>query len=1517
MQKTYRLVISHDGKTQYVQLDGKKPVKVKAKANTKYQIYNGDEITQDVRIEIVGNDAYITLPNQQEIALVLENYQHYVALGTMDNTANTINLTELMDSNTSPVAITSTKSKLGLGAIAMGLGAVGMGAAAFGGNSGGKKNTPTPKAEPKQVTKKKAEVEADDFAKNPPKITFDHITEDNIINQNESQATLMVTGFVENSKTGDILTVTIGMASQNVVVVNGKFSLKLDGKTLIVHDEISATLTRNGREIGTKTHQYQVDTQIDAPTIKFNNITDDNVINLNESNGKIIVSGTVDNAKDGDEIIISCGCPACTGVEWVDIKTTVQNGGFSVDFKGVDMVARGRTTVKASVTTTDDAKNTATGTAEKTYSVDITPPDPSFVYDKIGEKNIINAKVAENDIILRGKVVNLGENETIMVKVTVNGKDHFATKNGEYYQISVPSIDFANDQVVKWHLTAKDKAGNEKIIEQYQSYAYDITLNQPTIEIDTNNQIVNMTTRGLTLSGTLNFDDDVLKSSAKVDIVLNGKTHSATVNTDTKTWSLNLSEKLAKQNQGNNDFIVKVSVADAAGNVAENQSIGHFVVDTAAPQITVTLNDIGQITQIGTEKVTLSGTVTGEFKPSNTVKVSVNGTEFVANITKGGAFSVEVPRTTLIQNASKKISASLDNTDDAGNIGIATTEQNYTVISSPNSPKQTGVELDSLANDDVINVTESKIAKTKITGTAENAEGQTVAITIGNSTHHVEVKKGTFSLDVDTKTLVENKDGKILASLNGQISERTYKVDNFVSAQIKINEMTDIMPSTMVRLTGKIQLDGLFAKYQNPIQLQSFVAKLNDKEYAVAVNTKTQTFSWDIDVADLHNAQGKEISFVNKGGVSIYDYQNDKVVFQSTPQLATSNYQFDANPYVANGLVKRGFELTHTKINGQVSGSAKAGDTVAITIGKEIVLTKVQNDLSFVAMVNNDVLKQADKLSATLSTKNHQGQAITINTEYTYQTGAGKAKGEFISKFITPSDNELPYFIKATETDHKEFGYLKRFKYGQGAEITYSFNKEYHQARDWTYTNRKAVRDALANYAKYADIKFVELPDNSGVNVPNGVGRADIEFHHRPLYKSAGVADFGGNVHISTSHHYMNNRNGFHLLMHEIGHSLGMKHTHETPNALNHIEDNTGLSVMSYRGTQMDVDRWDLRLFDIAFAQYRYGVNKTQRTGNDTYTFKAFNTQVADGNVYIWDGAGVDTFDASKEKERVTVDLNPGSWIYRGEKTANFILEKHEDLSAQQFLGTNGYINDPQRYLSQGKGKYTFTEGQAFIGYGTQLERLIGSDFNDRLKGNIADNEIFGGAGDDFIEGRDGHDYLDGGQGVDTMHGGRGDDVFIVDNVNDVVVENYLEGTDTVYSHAQSYKLSPNVENISLLGVAKIAIGNELDNRITGNELSNTLTGGAGKDTFVFSNLLNGSVDTITDFNVSEDSIALSSSVFEGLTKDTIKDHIKYDQETGAISYDKDGNGEADGVHFATLQNKPNLTVEEIHFILI
>lgn len=120
---------------------------------------------------------------------------------------------------------------------------------------------------------------------------------------------------------------------------------------------------------------------------------------------------------------------------------------------------------------------------------------------------------------------------------------------------------------------------------------------------------------------------------------------------------------------------------------------------------------------------------------------------------------------------------------------------------------------------------------------------------------------------------------------------------------------------------------------------------------------------------------------------------------------------------------------------------------------------------------------------------------------------------------------------------------------------------------------------------------------------------------------------------------------------------------------------------------------------------------------------------------------------------------------------------------------------------------------------GAQVSKLqqnfVGTDKNDILKGNAVSN------------------YFDGKLGTDIMEGFGGDDTYVVDNVEDKVIEANESGYDLVKSYI-SYRLSDHVEELQLLGTANInGTGNRANNRILGNAGNNHLNGGAGDDILI------------------------------------------------------------------------------------
>jgi Ca2+-binding RTX toxin-like protein len=114
-----------------------------------------------------------------------------------------------------------------------------------------------------------------------------------------------------------------------------------------------------------------------------------------------------------------------------------------------------------------------------------------------------------------------------------------------------------------------------------------------------------------------------------------------------------------------------------------------------------------------------------------------------------------------------------------------------------------------------------------------------------------------------------------------------------------------------------------------------------------------------------------------------------------------------------------------------------------------------------------------------------------------------------------------------------------------------------------------------------------------------------------------------------------------------------------------------------------------------------------------------------------------------------------------------------------------------------------------------------GNELDNQIKGNSASNMLFGGVG---------NDTLNGGAGADTLFGGFGDDDYVVDQMNDQVVELVDEGVDTVRSSVD-FVLPDQVENLTLTGSAQSSgWGNALDNVLVGNADANYLAGLAGHD---------------------------------------------------------------------------------------
>jgi Ca2+-binding RTX toxin-like protein len=261
-------------------------------------------------------------------------------------------------------------------------------------------------------------------------------------------------------------------------------------------------------------------------------------------------------------------------------------------------------------------------------------------------------------------------------------------------------------------------------------------------------------------------------------------------------------------------------------------------------------------------------------------------------------------------------------------------------------------------------------------------------------------------------------------------------------------------------------------------------------------------------------------------------------------------------------------------------------------------------------------------------------------------------------------------------------------------------------------------------------------------------------------------------------------------------------------------------------------------------------------TGNDAANI----LRGLDGNDIINGGGGDDTLDGGAGIDRMAGGT--GNDLYIVDNIGDTVIE----LSGE---GVDTVMSSVNFTLGDNVENLTLTGVAALLAKGNALDNIIIA--------NDAGAQMWGLDGNDTLIGGAGNDWLNGGAGADIMKGGLGNDSYVVDNVNDVVVELAGEGVDTINTTV-SYTLSDNVERMVLSGVGAInGTGNALDNMLTGNDAANILrgldgndiisggggndlldgglgqdilTGGAGADTFLFATLADSTVakpDLITD----------------------------------------------------------------------
>jgi len=416
---------------------------------------------------------------------------------------------------------------------------------------------------------------------------------------------------------------------------------------------------------------------------------------------------------------------------------------------------------------------------------------------------------------------------------------------------------------------------------------------------------------------------------------------------------------------------------------------------------------------------------------------------------------------------------------------------------------------------------------------------------------------------------------------------------------------------------------------------------------------------------------------------------------------------------------------------------------------------------------------------------------------------------------------------------------------------------------------KNATISAIQSWANVANLNFVQVTSETinavgDIRVANTLADMDATTYAFAYYPALNNP-IGGDIWINANqpnqsgNDYEIGQDGYHTILHELGHALGLSHPFDQTTTLGATEDTLKFTVMSYSDSPLHEDGGNSSfypttpmLLDIQAIQYLYGANNNYNTGNNTYAFNDTTTYYQT----IWDAGGIDTFQYTGNSNGI-INLNAGTFSTLGQAiTLDSGISQNDNVA---------------------------------IAYNVTIENAIGGNGNDIIYQNNANNVIDGGAGIDTVVYQMNHSAI-------TQINWRkiGGATLTYENDSDVIINietlNFTDGNFTINqlislqsaptfatnngtlnptpytgpvtflayellgSNSSDVVTGANTNDfINLLGGDDAANGGAGDDVLDGGTGSNFLTGGGGDDTF-FLDGRGGTVtwSTITDFSIDE-----------------------------------------------------------------
>ncbi|MFZ8696376.1 Ig-like domain-containing protein [Enterobacter kobei] len=683
-------------------------------------------------------------------------------------------------------------------------------------------------------------------------ISIDAIATDDVINAAEKGADLVLSGSTSNVEENQTVTITFaGKTYTAKVDADGNWTATVPSADLAGLKDgdasVQVSVTNVNGNSASAGREYSVDAT--APAVTIDTVAGDNVINASEASAGVAISGTT-TAEAGQTVTVTLGGKSYTA--------QVQQGGiWSVNVPGTDLSALADNGYTVQVSVSDAAGNP--GSAGKAITLDTTPPTVSV--NVVAGDDVINSVEHGQAQIVSGTATGANVGDKVVITLGSNQYTTTVDASGNW-SVGVPAsvISALTDGTVTLSATITDSAGNSS------TQTHDVVVNTASVALTVNtlsgDDVINAAEAGNAL--VINGSSAQFASGTQVTVTLNGKTYTATIQSD-GTWTTTVPAADVGALADGARYQVSVSAQDSAGNSA---SATHDIsVNTTAPVVSIATLSGDDVLNAAEAQQPLTVHGASSAEAGQTVTVTLGGKTYTATVANDGTWTVDVPAADLAALSQGALTMTASVNDKAGNSGQTT----HTLTVDTVAPT---VTISTVADDDIVNNAEQLTGQT-ISGTTTAEQGQTVTVSFNGHSYQATVgADGSWSVFVPGRDFLGLSDGQY--AITATVSD---KAGNPGSATHDVTLNGDV-PTITINTFAEDDIVSA-AEHGTPLVISGTTDAPAGQTVTITLNGKTYTATVQNDGTWRYTVGSADVTALADGGSYVINAQVSNTIGNS------------------------------------------------------------------------------------------------------------------------------------------------------------------------------------------------------------------------------------------------------------------------------------------------------------------------------------------------------------------------------------------------------------------------------------------------------------------------------------------------------------------------------------------------------------------------------------------------------------------------------------------------------------